>query len=106
MSLNQVPDFSKTPNEKKLIVTVNELILGNGNNFATVTLTENTTTTTVKNSRINANTYIEFMPTTANAATEKASGSMYVSERKSGEYTITHANNSQTDRTFTYLYVG
>lgn len=108
MSLNQVPPFGKNTNEQKLIDTVNQLILGNANNTGEVTLTENATTTTVKNSRINANTFIDFMPLTANAASEKAAGTMYITSAniKSGEFTITHANNAQTDRTFRYLHVG
>lgn len=106
MSLQQLNIRGKTPDEIRLIDTINQLILGNLNNTSTVTLTENAASTTVTNSRIGANTHIEFMPTTANAAAEKAAGTMYVSERTKGEFTITHANNAQTDRTFSYMHVG
>lgn len=106
MSLQQLNIRGKTPDEIRLIDTINQLILGNLNNTATITLTANAATTTVTNSRVSANTHLEFMPTTANAATELASGSMYVSSRNKGEFVITHANNAQTDRTFSYLHVG
>jgi hypothetical protein len=106
MSLNQLTFKGNTPNEQRIIETLNQAILGNTNNTATVTLTANAASTTVSNSRIGANSYIEFMPTTANAATEKAAGSMYVSSRSKGEFVITHANNAQTDRTFTYAHIG
>lgn len=43
-----------------------------------------------------------FDPLTANAAAELAAGTMYVLEanRALRQFTITHANNAQTDRTF------
>jgi hypothetical protein len=45
-----------------------------------------------------------FMPTTANAAAELAT--MFVSSRGKQTFTITHANNGQTDRTFKYVVIG
>jgi hypothetical protein len=93
-------------NETDIIQTINQLNQGNINNTGTVTLTANTTTTTVTNSKVSASTYINFMPTTANASTELAAGTMRVSTRSKGSFIITHANNAQTDRTFTYLHVG
>jgi len=106
MSLNQLTFKGNTANEQRIIETLNQIILGNLNNSATVTLTAGTTTTTVSNSRVGASSFIEFMPTTANAAAEKAAGTMYVSSRTKGEFVITHANNAQADRTFTYIHVG
>lgn len=106
MSLSQLNQKGKTKEETEIISTINQLILGNLNNTGTVTLTASAASTTVTNSRVGANSYIEFMPTTANAATEKAAGTMYVSARTKGEFTITHANNAQTDRTFQYIHVG
>jgi hypothetical protein len=93
-------------NETEIIQTINQINLGNLNNAATVTLTANAATTTVTNSRVSGNSFISFMPTTANAATELAAGTMRVSSRNKGEFVITHANNAQTDRTFSYIHVG
>ena len=106
MSLQQLGFKGRNKDEQQIIDTINQLILGNLNNTATVTLTANAATTTVTNSRIGANSFIEFMPTTANAATEKAAGTMYVSSRTKGSFVITHANNAQTDRTFAYVHIG
>lgn len=93
-------------NETDIIQTINQINLGNLNNTGTVTLTANVATTTVTNSRVSGNSFIAFMPTTANAATELAAGTMRVSTRNKGSFIITHANNAQTDRAFTYVHVG
>lgn len=106
MSLQQIAFKGKTKEETQIIQTINQLILGNLNNTGTVTLTASAATTTVSNSRVSANSYIDFMPTSANAAAELAAGTMYVSSRNKGEFTITHANNAQTDRSFAYIHVG
>lgn len=67
----------------------------------TVTLTANAASTTVTNRKVSNAAHITLTPTTANAAAELAT--MYVSARTQGaSFTITHANNAQTDRTFTY----
>jgi hypothetical protein len=46
------------------------------------------------------------MPTTANAAAEIGAGTAYISARTKRSFTITHANNSQSDRTFGYVVIG
>lgn len=88
---------------------------GKTNNTNEITLTENsaTTTVTLPHGVLGQDTVIVFMPTTANAATEFGAGSMYVSARSisnrydtNSTFTITHANNAQTDRTFRYIMVG
>lgn len=106
MSQQQIPIGGASPIEVKIIEAVNQAILGNLNNTGTLTLTANAVSTVITNSRVGGNSFLEFMPTTANAATEKAAGTMYVSNRNKGEFTITHANNAQTDRTFVYVHVG
>jgi hypothetical protein len=45
-------------------------------------------------------------PRTAHAAAELAAGGCYVSAVGSGSFTLTHANNAQTDRTFSYVCLG
>jgi len=85
---------------------------GRTNNVRTVTLAANvgSTTVTLEKDAINDNTAFFFMPTTANAATELAAGTMYVSARSTSAdpqtFTITHVNNAQTDRIFQYIMVG
>lgn len=104
MSQQQLPYSGKSPDETRLLQAVNQLILGNSNNTGSVTLTASATTTTVLNTRVGANSKIFLEPTTANAATARAT--TYVSAKTAGQFTITHANNAQTDRTFDYVHVG
>jgi hypothetical protein len=73
-----------------------------------VTLTANAATTVLTHILLAPESWIDFDPTTANAAAEKAAGTMYVLEanRSTGSFTITHANNAQEDRTFKVLIIG
>lgn len=71
-----------------------------------ITLTAGAGSTTLTDARISPQSFIEFAPQTSNAAVEKAAGSLYVSQRVNGSATIVHANNAQTDRTFTVLIIG
>ena len=72
----------------------------------TVTLTENTTTTTLSDKAIHPSCAILLEPTTANGAAERGGTALYVSAKTNESATITHANNAQTDRTFDYFVVG
>ena len=89
---------------------INSNLNGKTNNTGSITLTESSATTVVTEARgrLGPDTCIFFMPTTANAATEFGAGSIYVSSVDSvnDQFTITHANNAQTDRTFKYILVG
>lgn len=109
MSQSQVQyDPKDTDRYRRLLNTAfNEILLrGNTSNTGTVTLTANATTTTVKNSRVGKEQFIDFMPTTENAAKELYGGTMYVSSQNNGEFTITHNNCTATDRTFRYVFFG
>ena len=79
-----------------------------GDGSLTVTLTANVASTTVTDERLSYYSGFEFDPMTANAATEKAAGTIYVTQanRLNGSCVITHANNAQTDRTFRMLVFG
>lgn len=85
---------------------VNQLSDGRSNGFGSVTLTANQTTTAVTDVRVGTDSVISLMPTTANAAAEVGAGGMYVGTVTAQSFTITHANNAQTDRTFTYAIQG
>jgi hypothetical protein len=65
----------------------------------TVTLTANATTTVVSNAAILPTSSIFMMPNTPDAANDAATTSWVAG---TGSFTITHANNARTDRTFTY----
>ena len=85
---------------------VNLLIDGKFNSTGTVTLTASAASTVVTDYRAGPDSVIVFTPTTPNAAAEQGGGTMYLSARAKQGFTITHANNSQTDRTFLYIVIG
>lgn len=83
--------------------TLNNCINGGGNNTDEVTLTAGAASTVVTDTRVSVSSAIILMPTTANAA--GAISSTYITTDK-GSFTINHANNGQTDRTFQYGVIG
>lgn len=94
--------FPVMPTLRDLYSIGNGIMQGRLNDKGTVTLTASAATTVVSDRRVGPNSVITFMPTTANAAAEIGNGTMYVSARSDGSFTITHANNAQTDRSFGY----
>lgn len=95
---------------RKLARGINTAMQGKINAVTTVTLAAGTATTTLQDARITTNSFLGFMPTTANAAAALAN--LYVSNRISANgtnpatATLTHANNAQVDRTFSVLIIG
>lgn len=76
-----------------------------------VTLRASQTTTTLNDSRIQTNSYIDLMPLTANAAAAKVAGiwfSNFVASNSlaPGSCTINHASSSNIDQTFTAIIIG
>lgn len=106
MSLDYIANFN--PDEKahrRLITdTLNGALDGKLRVTGSVTLTAGATTTTVEDNKFESNMVPLLIPTTANAAT--ATANVYVSARTQGSFTLTHANNGQTDRTFLYVRLG
>ena len=91
---------------REIALVVNSILDGKINATGSVTLTASAASTTVTEDRAGSDSVILFMPTTANAASEQAAGGMYVSSRGKQTFTITHANNTQSDRTFEYVVIG
>jgi hypothetical protein len=93
-------------NHRRLLArALNRTIAGKLNcTFAAFTLNANATTTTLTDSRIYATSYIDFMPTTANAASARAS--IWVSSQIKGSCTVNHASSPNTDQTFTVVILG
>lgn len=90
---------------QRVALTVNRINQGHSNVVLDVDLDANATTTTVTDDRITAQGAVLFDPTTAAAASELASGSMWVSARLNGSVTITHSG-SFDDRTFRMVVLG
>ena len=104
---------NKEDAEREFSGGINSLRLGKINTiFDSVTLTANvaSTTITLPPGILSATSFISFMPLTANAATELYGATMYVTSANidpaNNQYTITHANNAQTDRTFRVAIFG
>lgn len=72
------------------------------------TLAAGAASTALTDARLSINSHVTFTPLTANAAAEQGNGTMYVlaANMNSGLWTISHANNAQTDRTFRVLIIG
>lgn len=102
---NDVNDFE---HRRKLAKTVNNAIAGKLNAVTTLTLAASVATTTLTDARITPQSFIGLMPQTANASAEIGAGTIYIlaTNQTSGSVIITHANNAQTDRTFTLLIIG
>lgn len=71
----------------------------------TVTLTANAASTTVMDYRFSPQSYVGAMPQTANASAEIGAGTIYFAPTD-GQCVVTHANNAQVDRTFTFVILG
>lgn len=84
-------------------LAINELTQGRSNAHGTVTLTANAASTVVTNANCAAGSHVGLSPTTANAAAALAT-TYWVAAN--GSFTITHANNAQVDRIFTYAIQG
>lgn len=93
---------------RQIAVVVNGILGGKQNNVTTLTLTHDSATTTFQDSRLGPDTHCSFEPLTANAAAERGNGTMYVLAANRGKqtWTISHANNAQTDRTFSVEITG
>lgn len=91
---------------KKIILSLQQLAAGRSNAVGTVTLTASTTTTTVTDNNCAEGSTPVLVPTTANASAERGNGTIYISAVANKSFTITHASNTQTDRTFKYAILG
>jgi hypothetical protein len=97
------------PDEKdarKIATAINQLAQGRSNAVGTLTLAANTGTTVVTAKNCGAGSVVLLSPLTAHAAAELAAGALYVSAVANGSFTLAHANNAQTDRTFGFVAIG
>lgn len=85
---------------------INGLLDGKLDVVGTFTLAANAGSTVVADNKFEANMVVLWVPTTANAAAEIGNGTLYLSDRSFQSFTLTHANNAQTDRTFLYVRLG
>ena len=100
----EVTNANQVEHRRRIATALNRAIQGKLNCTGSVTLTANVTTTTMTDEKIGADSWIGFMPTTANAA--GALATTYISARAQGSATVTHANAATVDRTFVYAILG
>lgn len=96
-----VPSPSET-SFLRIVRSIRDLFEGRSNASGSFTVMDNDTTTTVTAINCSATSTIFLQATSANAAAEIGNGTLYVSAKAQGSFTVTHANNAQTDRTFDY----
>jgi len=92
----------------RIVAALRQLIAGRSNAAGAVTLVPNAASTTVAAPNCAATSAIFLFARSADAAAEVRNGTIYVAAASvaNGSFVITHANNSQTDRTFSYLAIG
>lgn len=90
---------------KRLLANgINSLRDGKINATGSFTMATSATSTVVTDVRVGANTVVLLMPTTANAA--GALATTYIGTVAKESFTVSHASNSQSDRTFKYALLG
>jgi hypothetical protein len=97
------PDES---DRRKINAAINQLAQGRSNAVGTLTLAANAASTAVAAGNCGAGSVVLLSPLTPHAAAELGNGTIYVSAVVNGAFTLTHANNAQTDRTFGFVAVG
>lgn len=100
-----VPSADET-DQRKVISTVRQLSEGRSNATGTATLTASAASTVVTALTCGEGSTVLLMPTTANASAEIGAGTIYIGTVANGSFTITHANNSQTDRVYRWVAIG
>jgi hypothetical protein len=91
---------------RKINTAINQLAQGRSNAVGSVTLVANASTTIVTAGNCGAGSVVLLSPLTAHAAAEIGNGTIFVSAVANGAFTLTHANNAQTDRVFGFVAVG
>lgn len=89
---------------RQIVQSLNRVIEGRLDCYGTVSLAAGVTTTDVEDTFVSENSTIVLSPRTANAA--GALATTYVSAKRNGGFTLTHANAGTTDRTFDYAFIG
>jgi len=98
-----------SPSETQLYRIVNavrQLMQGRSDAAGSATLAAGAASTIVTAPNCASGAQVFLCPRTAHASAELAAGGCFVSAVASGSFTITHANNTQTDRTFSYACLG
>lgn len=99
--------YSVSTQEKdlsKFAIAIQQLYAGRTNGAGAVTLAPGAATTTVSAPNCAAQCAVLLFPKTANAAAALAT--TFINSVGKQSFTISHANNAQTDRSFFYVCLG
>jgi hypothetical protein len=99
--------FSVSAEEKDpaaFALAIQELYSGRSNAAGSVTLAAGAISTVVQAINCAPQCAVFLFPKTANAAA--AVGSTFVSSVGTGSFTLSHANNAQTDRSYFFVAIG
>lgn len=91
---------------QRIVDAVVQLSEGRQNSVGDVTLRANQATTVVSFPNVSTDSRVFLFPKTANAAAAIATTYILAANILNGSFTITHANNAQADKTFSYLCIG
>jgi hypothetical protein len=100
-----VPNLRET-DPFRFAQAISELFQGRSNAVGTCTLAAGATTTVVAADNCGDESQVFLFPKTANAAAALATTYILAANIRNGGFTITHANNAQTDRIFGYVAIG
>ena len=91
---------------QRIVDSIIELIQGRQNSVGDVTLRANQTTTVVSFPNCSKDCRVFLFPQTANAALAVTSTYVLKANILQKSFIITHANNAQTDKDFSFLCIG
>ena len=86
----------------RIVRSIRELYEGRSNATGSFTVTQNAATTVVTAPNCSPDSKVFLQATSANAAAEVGAGTIYVSAKAQGSFTVTHANSATASRTFDY----
>lgn len=90
----------------KYAIAIQQLMAGRSNATGSVTLAAGAASTVVPAINCAGQCAVFLFPKTAHAAAELAAGGCFISSVGKQSFSISHANNSQTDRSFFYVCLG
>jgi hypothetical protein len=95
-----------TRDPQRVIDAIVQLGEGRQNSVGDVTLRANQATTVVTFPNCSSDARVFLFPQTANAAAALATTFILKANILRGSFTISHANNAQADKTFSFLCIG
>lgn len=103
MAIQLLPEET---NITRIVQAIIQLVYGRDNAHGEITLRSGQATTVVEHPNCSNESEILLTPKTANAAAALATTYVPAATTLRGSFTINHANNGQTDKTFSYSVRG